>query len=104
MMAFARGGFVPSAADFVSPDLWTAGEAGRELIGTYQGRTTVMPLENTSFVSSMYQAIYQATRDAYSENEFTIIIQPKVEIGGKEIKQAGDEYQYRSGTGLIKKK
>lgn len=102
--AFARGGFVPSAADFVSPDLWTAGEAGRELIGTYQGRTTVMPLENTSFVSAMYQAIYQATRDAYGENETTVIVQPKVEIGGKEIKQAEQEYQYSSGGGLIKKK
>lgn len=104
VMAFARGGFVPSAANFVSPDMWTAGEAGKELVGSYQGRTTVMPLENTSFVSAMYQAIYQATRDAYGENETTVIVQPKVEIGGKEIKQAEQEYQYSSGGGLIKKK
>ena len=102
--AFASGGFVPSSANFVSPDMWTAGEAGKELVGSYQGRTTVMPLENTSFVSAMYQAIYQATRDAYGENETTVIVQPKVEIGGKEIKQAEQEYQYSSGGGLIKKK
>lgn len=104
IMAFASGGFVPTARNFVSPDMWTAGEAGKELIGSYQGRTTVMPLENTSFVSAMYSAIYQATRDAYGENEMTIIVQPKVDIGGKEIKQAEEEYTYRSGGGLIKKK
>lgn len=104
VMAFASGGFVPTARNFVSPDMWTAGEAGKELIGSYQGRTTVMPLENTSFVSAMYSAIYQATRDAYGENEMTIIVQPKVDIGGKEIKQAEEEYTYRSGGGLIKKK
>ena len=104
VMAFAGGGFVPTARNFVSPDMWTAGEAGKELIGSYQGRTTVMPLENTSFVSAMYSAIYQATRDAYGENEMTIIVQPKVDIGGKEIKQAEEEYTYRSGGGLIKKK
>lgn len=103
-MAFADGGFVPTARNFISPDMWTAGEAGKELIGSYQGRTTVMPLENTSFVSAMYSAIYQATRDAYGENEMTIIVQPKVDIGGKEIKQAEEEYTYRSGGGLIKKK
>lgn len=102
--AFASGGFVPSVRNFISPDMWTAGEAGRELIGSYQGRTTVMPLENTSFVSAMYDAIYQATRDAYGENEMTVIVQPKVDIGGKEIKQAQEEYTYRSGSGLIKKK
>lgn len=102
--AFASGGFVPTARNFISPDMWTAGEAGRELIGSYQGRTTVMPLENTSFVSAMYDAIYQATRDAYGENEMTVIVQPKVDIGGKEIKQAQEEYTYRSGSGLIKKK
>ena len=104
IQAYASGGFVPSTRNFVSPDVWTAGEAGKELIGSYQGRTTVMPLENTSFVSAMYQAIYQATRDAYGENEMTVIVQPKVEIGGKEIKQAQDEYQYSSGGSLIKKK
>lgn len=102
--AFASGGFVPTARNFISPDMWTAGEAGRELIGSYQGRTTVMPLENTSFVSAMYDAIYQATRDAYGNNEMTIIVQPKVDIGGKEIKQAQEEYTYKSGSGLIKKK
>lgn len=60
--AFARGGFVPSNASFISPSasLWTAGEAGRELVGSYKGRTTVMPLEDTGFV----QAIYESTRDA----------------------------------------
>lgn len=60
--AFARGGFVPANASFASPSmsLWTAGEAGRELVGSYKGKTTVMPLEDTGFV----QAIYESTRDA----------------------------------------
>ena len=104
VMAFAAGGFVPFRANFVSPDAWTAGEAGKELIGTYQGHTTVMPLENTSFVNAMYNAIYNATRDAYSENEFTIVVQPKVELDSKEISKGQEEYRYKSGTGLIKKK
>lgn len=104
LAAYAGGGFVPSKANFISPDMWTAGEAGKELIGSYQGRTTVMPLENTSFVSAMYDAIYQATRDAYGENEMTIIVQPKVELDSKDISKGQEEYKYKSGGSLIKKK
>lgn len=102
--AFASGGFVPQGASFVSPDVWTAGEAGRELIGSYQGRTTVMPLEDTGFVQAMYEAIYEATRDAYSQNEMTIIVQPKVQLDSKEIYQGQEEYRYSSGGSLVSKR
>lgn len=102
--AFASGGFVPQGASFVSPDTWTAGEAGRELIGSYQGRTTVMPLEDTGFVQAMYEAIYEATRDAYSQNEMTIVVQPQVQLDSKEIYQGQEEYKYSSGGSLVRKR
>ena len=59
----ARGGFVDGGG------LFQAGEFGKaEMIGNYGGKTTVMPLENTDFVSAMYDAIYNATTDAMSQN------------------------------------
>ncbi len=60
---FARGGFAEGGG------LFQAGEFGKaEMIGNYGGKTTVMPLENTDFVSAMYDAIYSATIDAMSQN------------------------------------
>lgn len=51
----ARGGVLDSGSMFV------AGELGKaEAIGSYKGKTTVMPLENTDFVQSMYDAVYSA--------------------------------------------
>lgn len=50
----ARGGMVDAGQLFI------AGEAGSELIGSHQGKQTVMPLENTSFVSAMAEATYAA--------------------------------------------
>ena len=68
-LAFAQGGFVPPNMPFVSPSAWTAGEAGKELVGSYQGHTTVMPLENTSFVSSMHDAVYRAVSEALDTDD-----------------------------------
>lgn len=91
--AFARGGFVPSNASFISPSasLWTAGEAGREVVGNFKGRTTVMPLEDTGFV----QAIYQSTREAVisamnqvSQNGSNTPIEVKVYLDSREIRKA----------------
>lgn len=104
VMAFAHGGFVPPSSQFVSPDAWTAGEAGKELIGSYKGHTTVMPLENTSFVSAMYDAVYDATRNAYAENEMNIVIKPTVQLDSKKIAKGQEEYKYTSGGSLIRKK
>ena len=104
MMAFARGGFVPNSGSFVSPDFWTAGEAGKELIGTYRGKTTVMPLENTSFVSAIHDAVYTAVKSAEGEKETTILVKPELKLDSKDIAQGQDEYKYKSGGGLIKKR
>lgn len=102
--AFAEGGFIPANSRFVPPEnLWTAGEAGREVIGTFRSRPTVMPLENTGFVQAMYQAVYDATRSAYSENEMNIYVQPKVQLDSKDIAQGQESYKYSSGVGLVKK-
>lgn len=104
-LAFAQGGFVPQRASFVSPDSWTAGEEGKkELIGSYKGKTTVMPLENTSFVSTMYQAVYDAVRDASQENEINVVVQPKVRLDSRDIAQGQEEYKFKSGGNLIKKR
>lgn len=55
----ARGGMVDGGGMF------QAGENGKaEMIGNYQGKTTVMPLENTSFVNSMANAVYGAVKSA----------------------------------------
>lgn len=62
----ARGGILDGG-------LFQAGEMGKyEMVGNYQGKTTVMPLENTSFVSAMYDAVYGAMM-ASSENGKTVI-------------------------------
>ena len=55
----ARGGSLDTGAFF------QAGENGKmETIGSYQGKTTVMPLENTDFVQAMYSAVYDAVTNA----------------------------------------
>lgn len=103
--AFARGGFVPNNSMFIPPtSLWTAGEAGREIVGNFNGRTTVMPLEDTGFVQAMYRAVYQAAKDASGNQPITITVQPQVKIGSKEIKQAQEEYEFDSGGTLIRRK
>lgn len=57
----ARGGMLSDGA------LFQAGEAGKaEMIGSYNNKTTVMPLENTDFISSMYDAVYGAVTQAMS--------------------------------------
>lgn len=104
--AFARGGFVPKGASFVAPDanLWTAGEAGREVLGNFNGRTTVMPLEDTGFVQAMYRAVYDAVRDASDSGQpIQISVQPQVKIGNKDIKQAQENYEFESGKSLIRR-
>lgn len=103
--AFARGGFVPNNAKFIPPtSLWTAGEAGREIVGKFNGRTTVMPLEDTGFVQAMYRAVYQAVKDTAGDKTINITIHPQVKIGNKDIKQAQEEYEFDSGGSLIRRK
>jgi Flp pilus assembly pilin Flp len=45
--------------------MFVAGEAGAELVGSYGGnKSTVMPLENSGFVEAMASAVYAATAAA----------------------------------------
>lgn len=104
VMAFAQGGFVPRRANFISPDAWTAGEAGKELTGSYKGHTTVMPLENTSFVSAIHDAVYDAVMGASKNSETTIVVQPKVKLDSRDIAQGQEEYKFKSGSGLVRKR
>lgn len=91
---------VPRAANggtFASGDLFRAGENGRaELVGDFGGSTTVMPLENTNFISAMQGAVAQGVMEAQSQSgdrnssgEQVI----KVIIGGREW----DTMVYKSG-------
>lgn len=54
----ARGGMLEKGS------LFQAGEAGAELIGSYNNQTTVMPLENSGFVDAMYKAVFNAVASA----------------------------------------
>jgi hypothetical protein len=59
----AQGGMISSG------QLFEAGEMGKaEMIGSYQGKTTVMPLENTNFVSAIHDAVFSAVKSATSSN------------------------------------
>ena len=62
----ARGGMLDKG------QLFQAGEAGAELIGSFNNKTTVMPLENSGFIEAMYNAVYNAILSAQS-NGGTII-------------------------------
>lgn len=91
---------VPRAANggtFASGDLFRAGENGRaELVGDFGGNTTVMPLENTNFISAMQDAVAQGVMEAQSQrgNQTSGGDQViKVIIGGREW----DTMVYKSG-------
>ena len=91
---------VPRAANggtFASGDLFRAGENSRaELVGDFGGNTTVMPLENTNFISAMQEAVAQGVMEAQSQRGDQTsggdqVI--KVIIGGREW----DTMVYKSG-------
>jgi hypothetical protein len=65
---FERGGSLSSGQYF------EAGEGGKaELLGAYQGKTTVMPLENSGFIDSMYEAVYNAVLSAQESGGGTVV-------------------------------
>jgi len=58
-----RGGSLDTGA------LFQAGEFGKaEVIGSYGGKTTVMPLENTDFVQAMREAVFSGVISAMGNN------------------------------------
>lgn len=70
----ASGGILSAGQPFI------AGEAGKELIGSYNNKTTVMPLENTSFVQAIKDAVKQGVQEA-SGNDQSIV----VNVGGSTL-------------------
>ena len=59
----ARGGSLSAGQYF------EAGEGGHaELVGNYQGKTTVMPLENSGFVSAMKSAVIEGVTSAMNSS------------------------------------
>lgn len=101
---FARGGFVPQGG-FISPNrLWTAGESGRELIGQFQGRQTVMPLENTGFVEAIYNAVREGVTVSMQQNQTSMNANFKVYLDSREIRKANVKQETVQSNGFIKKK
>lgn len=108
LTAFARGGFVPANASFVPPDtnLWTAGEAGREIVGNFKGKTTVMPLEDTGFVQAMYNATREAVISAMSQTQLAgnTPLNVKVYLDSREIRSANVKQETIQSNGFIKRR
>ena len=82
LAGFARGGLLDA------DQIFQAGERGQyEAIGEYQGKSTVMPLENTSFVSAMREAVRRGIMDGLGSvsSESRDPIKVEVYIGGKKF-------------------
>lgn len=60
--ALATGGLVSTGTVFL------AGEAGPEIVTSHQGRTAVVPLQNSDFVKAMGAAVYTAIKEAIAES------------------------------------
>lgn len=91
----ARGG---SLAD---GQLFQAGEFGKaELIGNYNGQTTVMPLENSGFVEAMYQAVYNAVTSA-NESGGGSVIENILTLDNEVIYRGQQKVQARKGVQLV---
>lgn len=84
---YASGGY-PSAGS-----LFIAGEAGAELIGTHNNKTTVMPLENTSFVAAVGAAVYDAVVSATQQNDGTVVIN----LDGRKVGEGVTKASMRAG-------
>jgi len=64
----ARGGMPEVGSAFI------AGEAGSELIGSYGGKQTVMPLENSDFTYAMKQAVMEGIMEGSQGGDLTLTI------------------------------
>lgn len=86
----ARGGILDDGNAFI------AGELGKaEAIGSYQGKTTVMPLENTDFVD----AIYKAVKSAMSEVDLSgQVIENTITLDGEKLYTNQQKVQRNRGV------
>lgn len=87
---YAKGGYPTTGSLFI------AGEAGAELIGRHEGKTTVMPLENTSFVAAMGSAVYSAVVDASVQSGDGNIV---ITLDGKKVGEGISKANNRRGFG-----
>lgn len=91
----ARGGILNGG------QLFQAGEFGKaELIGNYNGQTTVMPLENSGFVEAMYQAVYNAVTSA-NESGGGSVIENILTLDNEVIYRGQQKVQARKGVQLV---
>lgn len=91
----ARGGILNGG------QLFQAGEFGKaELIGNYNGQTTVMPLENSGFVEAMYQAVYDAVTSA-NESGGGSVIENILTLDNEVIYRGQQKVQARKGVQLV---
>lgn len=96
--ALARGGSLQPG------QLFEAGEFGKaEAIGSYQGKTTVMPLENTDFVQSIYSAVKDAISDSTGEggNMPPIVLELDGEVVYKNQQKVAQKRGYNFGLGVF---
>ena len=77
---FAKGGTVSAG------QLFEAGEFGKaELVGNYNGQTTVMPLENSGFIGAMERAVIRGVSNAMKSNGGDSGTPIVVNVGGKTL-------------------
>lgn len=96
--ALARGGMLEPG------QLFEAGEFGKaEAIGSYQGKTTVMPLENTDFVQSIYSAVKDAISDSTGGggNMPPIVLELDGEVVYKNQQKVAQKRGYNFGLGVF---
>lgn len=83
----ARGGMLEGGS------LFQAGEFGKaEMIGNFNGQTTVMPLEDSGFVSAIREAVYDAVVSGSGGQNYNVVISQS-EITSKVIKGSNDKYK-----------
>lgn len=76
--------------------LFSAGEFGKaEMIGSYNGKTTVMPLEDSGFITAMYNAVYSAM-SASTQNGGSVV-ENVITLDGEVIYKNQKEVERRRG-------
>lgn len=93
----AKGGSLTSGQAFI------AGELGKaEAIGSYNGKTTVMPLENTDFVQAMYEAVKSAVGEGGGQTiENVLVVDGEVLYRSTEKAKSKKGYPITKGVGSL---
>lgn len=91
----ARGGILDSGSFF------QAGEFGKaEMIGSFDGKTTVMPLENTGFVEAIKKAVYDGVASASGSGGQ--VIENVVNIDGEVIYRNQKKVESKRGKEVMR--